>query len=281
MVYEDERVVAFFPTEPAVLGHVLVVPRRHVTDIWTLGESDAAYLGRVCVRLAGAVRKAFDPEGLNVIQSSGAAATQTVFHLHVHLVPRRTGDPMGPIWPAETSYPEAEKDKAWSRLREAARTATLAGEGPSAEDRRKHLEFVQAVVTRMAAASANVKTWLLAVVTALYGFSVTEGSVALALLGLATVVPFMYLDASYLRVEREFRALYEAVVWNVRPVRAFSLDPSGAAASVRRGSGRGRTSAAGRRPWLPGWAVWRSWSILPFYGALVLIGVVIAVSGVR
>lgn len=270
--------MAFFPTDPAVVGHVLVVPRRHVPDIWTLGEGEAAHLGRVCVRLAGAIRKALDPEGLNIIQSSGAAATQTVFHLHVHLVPRQAGDAMGRIWPVDTSYPESEKDEAWSRLREASRTAATEGEGPSGEDRRKHLELVQAVVTRMAAASANVKTWLLAVVTALYGFSVTEESVPLALLGLATVVPFMCIDANYLRIEREFRGLYDAVARDARTVRAFSLDPSGAAAPVRPDSRRGRL-ATSARSWLPGWTVWRSWSILPFYGALVLIGLVIAISG--
>lgn len=270
--------MAFLPTEPAVLGHVLVVPRRHVPDIWALGESEAAHLGRACVRLAGAVRKALDPEGLNIIQSNGAAATQTVFHLHVHLVPRRTGDAIGRIWPARTSYSESSKDEAWSRLREAARTGATEGQGVSGEDHRKHLEFVQAVVTRMATASANVKTWLLPVVIALYGFSVTEGSVALALLGLATVVPFMYLDANYLRVEREYRRLYDTVARNARPVRTFSLDPAGVGARVPPAPRRSRSTSSGR-PWLPAWAVWRSWSILPFYGALTLIGLVIAIVG--
>ncbi|MFD6445917.1 HIT family protein [Promicromonospora sp. NPDC060204] len=279
VIYEDERVVAFFPTKPAVVGHVLVVPRRHVPDIWALDESEAAYLGRVCVRLAGVVRKALRPEGLNVIQSNGAAATQTVFHLHVHLVPRRAGDAMGRIWPARTRYSEAEKDEAWALLRTACQSGVAVGDGPSGEDRRKHLELVQAVVTRMAGASANVKTWLLPVVTALYGFGVTERSAGLALLGLATVLLLMYIDANYLRVEREYRELYDAVARNAAPVRAFSLDPSGVVVPARPGSRRGRLSAV-RRAWLPGWSVWRSWSILPFYGVLALIGVVIAISGV-
>lgn len=279
MIYEDERVVAFFPTRPAVVGHVLVVPRRHVPDIWMLDEREAAYLGRVCVRLAGVVRKVLHPEGLNVIQSNGAAATQTVFHLHVHLVPRRAGDAMGRIWPAGTSYSEAEKDEAWSLLRDACQTGAVVGDEPSGEDRRKHLELVQAVVTRMAGASANVKTWLLPVVTALYGFGVTERSAGLALLGLATVLLLMYIDANYLRVEREYRQLYDAVARNAAPIKAFSLDPSGVAAPAQPGARQGRLSAA-RRAWLPGWSVWRSWSILPFYGVLALIGVVIAISGV-
>lgn len=117
-VYRDEHVVAFFPTEPAVLGHTIVVPRKHVADIWSLSEETAAHLARATVRLAGTIREAVHPEGLNVIQSNGEAATQTVFHLHVHLVPRWDGDAMGPIWPEETDYSEAEKDHVLGAVRE-------------------------------------------------------------------------------------------------------------------------------------------------------------------
>ena len=121
-VYRDEHVVAFFPTEPAVLGHTMVVPREHVPDIWSLSEETAGHLASATVRLAGAIREAVHPEGLNVIQSNGEAATQTVFHLHVHLVPRWVGDAMGPIWPEETDYGEAEKDQTLAAVREACRT---------------------------------------------------------------------------------------------------------------------------------------------------------------
>nr|WP_276545923.1 HIT domain-containing protein [Brachybacterium muris] len=120
-VYRDEHVVAFFPTDPAVLGHTMVVPREHVPDIWELDEDTAGHLARAAVRLAGAIREAVHPEGLNVIQSNGEVATQTVFHLHVHLVPRWDGDAMGPIWPEEADYSEAEKDDTLARVREACR----------------------------------------------------------------------------------------------------------------------------------------------------------------
>ena len=91
-VYRDEHVVAFFPMEPATLGHTLIVPREHIPNIWSLDDDTAGHLARVTVRLSAAVREALSPEGLNVIQSNGAAATQTVFHLHVHVVPRWEGD---------------------------------------------------------------------------------------------------------------------------------------------------------------------------------------------
>lgn len=118
-VYRNEHVVAFFPTEPAVLGHVLVVPKRHVQDIWGLRPEESAELSTAAMFLSTALRSALLPEGLNVIQSNGEAATQTVPHLHVHLVPRRNGDAMGPIWPPETDYTEASKDDALRRVRAA------------------------------------------------------------------------------------------------------------------------------------------------------------------
>lgn len=116
-VYRDEHVVAFFPDNPATLGHTLVIPRLHIPDVWSLDQATAAQLARVTTQLASAVRRAVNPEGLNIIQSNGEAASQTVFHLHVHLVPRWSGDAVGPIWPPQTDYTEQEKDDAWERLR--------------------------------------------------------------------------------------------------------------------------------------------------------------------
>lgn len=120
-VYRDEHVVAFFPLEPATLGHTLVVPRQHVPDIWCLDEQTSERLAVAATRLSRVVKDALTPEGLNIIQSNGKAATQTVFHLHVHIVPRWEGDAVGRIWPPETSYSEAQKDGAWERLRRACR----------------------------------------------------------------------------------------------------------------------------------------------------------------
>jgi histidine triad (HIT) family protein len=59
------------------------------------------------------------PDGLNVIQSNGRAATQTIMHLHVHIVPRWSEDTLGPIWPPETNYSESAKNKALEAIREA------------------------------------------------------------------------------------------------------------------------------------------------------------------
>lgn len=120
-VYRDEHTVAFFPIEPAVLGHTMVIPRAHVVDIWELDDDQGADLSGTCLKIARAIRASIHPDGLNVIQSNGAAASQTVGHVHVHLVPRMTGDRIGQIWPPESNFSEAQKDDAWEALRDACR----------------------------------------------------------------------------------------------------------------------------------------------------------------
>lgn len=116
-IYRDDHTVAFFPLRPAALGHTLVVPRRHIPDIWELPEADSACLSRAVLRVAAALRAAVTPGGLNIIQSSGAAATQTVPHLHIHLVPRWAADAMGPIWPAKPpSHPPQALDNLRAKL---------------------------------------------------------------------------------------------------------------------------------------------------------------------
>lgn len=120
-VYRDEFTVAFFPTEPAILGHTMVIPREHVPDIWHLDDTMAGRLSVTTLRIARAINQSLHPDGLNVIQSNGAAASQSVMHLHVHLVPRRTDDRIGRIWPPESDFSETQKDDAWETLREACR----------------------------------------------------------------------------------------------------------------------------------------------------------------
>lgn len=119
VVYRGTYVIAFFPTEPAVLGHTLVVPTRHVPDLWALDDPLTVELALATRRIAEVIRDRLRPDGINIIQSNGAAATQTVPHLHIHIVPRRFGDNFGPIWPPETDYAELVKDAAWVELRQA------------------------------------------------------------------------------------------------------------------------------------------------------------------
>jgi histidine triad (HIT) family protein len=99
IVCEGESWVAFFPKAPATPGHTMVVPREHVPDVWALDPDLGAKLMAAVVQVGRAVREAVTPAGMNLISSSGEVAEQSVFHLHLHVVPRYAGDQIDPIWP--------------------------------------------------------------------------------------------------------------------------------------------------------------------------------------
>jgi len=88
-------------------GHVLVAAKAHVENLYELDDDQAGDLLRTAARLARAIRAAFQPQGLSVYQANGKAAWQTVFHYHMHLLPRHEGDGMMLTWPAKN--PPREK----------------------------------------------------------------------------------------------------------------------------------------------------------------------------
>ena len=110
IVAEMDSSIAFLPDVPAVLGHTLVVPRAHVRDIWDLDEAAAHRLGNDVLSVARAIRRSLKPQGVNLIQSNGEAAGQTVFHLHVHVVPRQFGDRMPALWPDDAAWSTHQLD---------------------------------------------------------------------------------------------------------------------------------------------------------------------------
>lgn len=107
VVHEDEHTLAFMDIGQVNPGHVLVALKKHVENIFALDEAQAAAVFGSAARVARAIRGAFEPQGLSVYQANGAAAGQTVFHLHVHLVPRYEGDGMALTWPVKN--PPREK----------------------------------------------------------------------------------------------------------------------------------------------------------------------------
>jgi histidine triad (HIT) family protein len=120
VVHQDAHTVAFFPLTPATWGHTMVVPRVHSEDIWQMGEEEVGHLMGAVLTVGRMLRSVLAPEGMNIINSAGRAATQTVFHTHVHLVPRHHGDPMGDFWPPrEAPRDEAALDELAQRLRTA------------------------------------------------------------------------------------------------------------------------------------------------------------------
>jgi histidine triad (HIT) family protein len=100
-VFEDEHALAFMDLGQVNPGHVLVAVKKHAASIFELEEVQAGALARATVRIARALKKSFDPEGLSVYQANGKAAGQTVFHYHVHLLPRHAGDGMELTWPVK------------------------------------------------------------------------------------------------------------------------------------------------------------------------------------
>ena len=91
-VYEDDRVFAFMDINPINDGHVLVIPKAHAATIDEIAEVDFLVVMSATHKLAAAVKKALNPEGINLLQLNGKAANQVVPHLHVHIVPRWFGD---------------------------------------------------------------------------------------------------------------------------------------------------------------------------------------------
>jgi len=101
VVHEDEHTVAFMDLGQVNPGHVLVVAKAHLENLYGLDDVNAAAAFRTVARVARAIRDAFAPQGLSVYQANGRAAGQTVFHFHVHLVPRHEGDGMALTWPVK------------------------------------------------------------------------------------------------------------------------------------------------------------------------------------
>jgi len=98
IVAQDERTVSFMDISPATRGHALVVPRRHVKDLHEIDREDLVAVVLAAQRLAARARDRLHADGVNLINSCGAAAWQTVFHFHVHVIPRYEGDPLRLPW---------------------------------------------------------------------------------------------------------------------------------------------------------------------------------------
>jgi histidine triad (HIT) family protein len=98
VVMQSDRAIAFLDINPAGEGHTLVIPRRHVTDIWELDGEDADDVWRLTIRVAHRLREVLQPDGLTLVQANGAAGWQHVFHFHTHLVPRWRDDRLTPPW---------------------------------------------------------------------------------------------------------------------------------------------------------------------------------------
>ncbi|MFG2904942.1 HIT family protein [Kitasatospora sp. NPDC048286] len=117
IVYEDPENLSFFPLSPAALGHTLVIPRRHFRDLLAVEPAAMNSLMDAVLRTANAINKQLHPDGMNFINSSGAAATQTVPHVHFHIVPRWDNDSFGAIWPERAAFEAKRLDELALKIR--------------------------------------------------------------------------------------------------------------------------------------------------------------------
>ncbi len=106
VVHEDERTLAFMDIAPANRGHVVVIPRSHATNVLDIEPEDLAACARVGQQVARRVTERLGASGVNLLNSSGQAAWQTVMHFHLHVIPRYPGDPLRLPWEPQAGNPE-------------------------------------------------------------------------------------------------------------------------------------------------------------------------------
>ena len=123
VVLQDEHTLVFMDIGSVNPGHMLVAAKPHVENLQGMDEVLAGAMFRAAARAARAIEKVYKPAGISVYQANGAAAGQTVFHAHIHVLPRWEGDGMELAWPVKNPPREALGEMA-AKLR-----AVLAGEG--------------------------------------------------------------------------------------------------------------------------------------------------------
>jgi histidine triad (HIT) family protein len=106
MVAEDERTVSFMDINPATRGHALVIPRRHARDLLDIEAEDLQATFLAAQRLAKRAVERLEADGVNLLNSCGRAAWQTVFHFHVHVIPRYEADPLRLPWIPSEGNPD-------------------------------------------------------------------------------------------------------------------------------------------------------------------------------
>jgi len=97
-IYEDQTTLAFMDISPASRGHTLVISKDEHADLYSIPPEALAAVTQTVQRVARGLRAALQPDGINIIQNNGAAAGQTVFHYHVHIIPRWEGDNAVRLW---------------------------------------------------------------------------------------------------------------------------------------------------------------------------------------
>ncbi|MEN9934600.1 MAG: hypothetical protein RLZZ387_1179 [Chloroflexota bacterium] len=105
-LYEDDHTLAFMDISPASRGHALVICKQEHADLFAIPPELLAATAQSVQKVAQAVRATLRPDGVNIVQNNGGAAGQTVFHYHVHIIPRWEGDGVLQPWAHYQSSPD-------------------------------------------------------------------------------------------------------------------------------------------------------------------------------
>lgn len=109
-IYEDERFRVILDLGPASKGHALILPKEHYADIYEIPEDLAAEAYKLAARLAKKLTEVLNCDGFNIVQNNKEAAGQTVFHFHIHLIPRYENDQVGLGWKPGTLTEEVKQE---------------------------------------------------------------------------------------------------------------------------------------------------------------------------
>lgn len=107
-IYEDDDFNVILDVSPASRGHALIVPKVHYDNAYGMDETFAAKVFPLAVKMAKAMKKALDCDGINILQNNEEAAGQTVFHFHTHLIPRYKDDEVDVTWKQHASVAEEQ-----------------------------------------------------------------------------------------------------------------------------------------------------------------------------
>ncbi|MFH0832893.1 MAG: HIT domain-containing protein [Candidatus Aenigmatarchaeota archaeon] len=112
-IYEDDYFLAFLDVNPVVEGHILLIPKKHCETIYDLGEGEVEKIGEAIQTVSNKLKSIFGPN-INIVNTSGKYASQSILHFHFHLIPRRSGDR---LWDGEKSRIILDRSSGFERIK--------------------------------------------------------------------------------------------------------------------------------------------------------------------
>ena len=116
-VYEDDKVLAFLDIHPVNIGHTLVIPKAHHVNLYDTEDATLAHMMTVTKKLSIAIKSALSADGINIEMNNAPVAGQIIFHTHLHIVPRFSGDGFT-HWPSARGYNEGEADEVAQKIKD-------------------------------------------------------------------------------------------------------------------------------------------------------------------